>query len=133
MNFLSRSLLLVALLAAAGCGASRNEARSPFDGGRGGGSTAEDQIRIEVQNLNFNDVTLWAVRQGQRVRLGRVTGKTDETFSITWNLALPIYVVADVTGGRGCRTNQVSVERNARVWVIIPSNVGTQPCRLGRR
>lgn len=132
MNFLTRSLLLIALLAAAGCGASRNEARSPFDGGRGG-SASEDRIQIEVQNLNFNDVTLWAVRQGQRVRLGRVTGKTDETFSIDWNPALPIYIVVDVTGGRGCRTNQVSVERNARVWIVIPSNVGTQPCRLGRR
>lgn len=133
MNPLSRSLLLIALLAFAGCGASRNEARSPFDGGRGGGSTSEDRIRIEIQNINFNDITVWAVRQGQRIRLGRVTGKTDETFTIDWNLALPIYFVVDVTGGRSCRTGQVAVERNARVWVIVPSNVGTQPCRAGRR
>lgn len=133
MKTTPRTLLLVALLGLAGCGASRNDARSPFDGGRSGGSTAEDPIRVDVQNINFNDVTIWAIRQGQRIRLGRVTGKTDESFRIDWNLALPIYFVIDVTGGRSCRTNQVAVERDARVWVIIPANVGSQPCRVGRR
>ncbi|MDX1492609.1 MAG: hypothetical protein R3253_00940 [Longimicrobiales bacterium] len=128
-----RSLLLLAILGLAACGASRNDARSPFDGGGRGGNSIEDRIRIDVQNINFNDVTIWAIRQGQRVRLGRVTGKTDETFRLDWNLALPIYFVIDVTGGRSCRTNQVSVEQNARVWVIIPANVGAQPCRVGRR
>jgi len=127
------SLLLVALLGLTACASSRSDAPSPFEGGRSQGSSAEDPIRVDVQNLNFNDITVWAVRQGQRIRLGRVTGKTDESFRTEWNLALPIYFVIDVTGGRSCRTNQVAVERNARVWVIVPANVGSQPCRVGRR
>jgi hypothetical protein len=134
MKTISSILLVSALLGLTACGTSRSSAPSPFDGTAGRGSTAEDPVRIDVQNINFNDVTVWAVRpSGQRTRLGQVTGKTDETFRIQWNLAVPIYFAIDVTGGRGCRTGQVSVERNARVWVIVPSNVGSQPCRAGRR
>lgn len=132
MNLILRCVLIVALAGLTGCGASRNAVPSPFDGDASGGSAAEDPIRIEIQNLNFNDITVWAVRQGQRIRLGRVTGKTDQTFSTEWNLALPIYFVVDVTGGRSCRTASVSVERNARVWVTVPGSVGVQPCRIGR-
>ncbi len=107
--------------------------RSPFDGPVSSGSSAEDPIQVDVQNLNFNDVTIWAMRQGQRIRLGRVTGKTDQTFRIDWNVALPISFVIDVVGGRGCRTGQIGVDRDSKVWIAIPSNVGTQPCRIGRR
>jgi hypothetical protein len=115
--------------------ASRNQARSPFDGpGAPGGSTAEDPIHIEVQNLSFNDITVWALRSsGQRERVGRVTGKTDERFTIGWNVALPISFFVEQTAGRSCRTGQVGVEPNARVWLSVPSNVGAQACRAGRR
>ena len=76
---------------------------------------------------------IWAIRSGQRIRLGRVTGKTDERFRIAWNSAIPIYFTIDEVGGRGCRTNSLSVDRNSRVWVMIPSNIGLQPCQAGRR
>jgi hypothetical protein len=124
-TILSASLL-------AGCGPTRSTA-NPFDGSVAGGTATEDPIRVEVQNLNFNDVTIWALRGGQRIRLGRVTGKTDETFRINWNASFPISFEIDVTGGRSCRTVQVPVERDARVWLAIPSNVGVQPCQAGRR
>jgi hypothetical protein len=126
------AVLVGGILLMSGCTA-RTSAPSPFDGDPGTGSRTEDPIRIDVQNLNFNDATVWAIRQGQRVRLGRVTGKTDETFTLDWNLALPISFVIDVTGGRECQTGRIGVERNARVWVQIPSNVGMQPCQAGRR
>ena len=132
MTAMARTALILALTGLTACATSRNSGPNPFTGGGGSGSSVEDEIRVDVQNLNFNDITVWAVRQGQRIRVGRVTGKTDETFRIDWNLALPIYFVVDVTGGRSCRTAQVSVERNARVWVAVPSNVGASPCRIGR-
>ena len=132
MISMARMALVLALTGLAACATSRTSGPNPFAGETGGGSSVEDEIRVDVQNLNFNDITVWAVRQGQRIRVGRVTGKTDETFRIDWNLALPIYFVIDVTGGRSCRTSQVSVERNARVWVAVPSNVGASPCRIGR-
>lgn len=118
---------------AQGC-SSRAQTRSPFDGPAAvGSSSTEDPIRIEVQNLNFNDITIWALRNGQRVRLGRVTGKTDHTFRIGWNVAIPISFNIDVTGGRSCNTQQIGVEPNAVVLLSIPNSVGNQPCRIGRR
>jgi hypothetical protein len=117
-----------------GC-ASRNQTRSPFDGpGAPGGSAAEDPIHIEIQNLSFNDITVWAVRSsGQRTRVTRVTGKTDRRITIGWNVAIPISFYVEQTAGRSCRTVEVGVEPNARVWLSVPSNVGTQACRAGRR
>ncbi|MDA1102640.1 MAG: hypothetical protein O2956_03500 [Gemmatimonadetes bacterium] len=116
-----------------GCGTTSG-GPNPFDGTPAGSNSTEDPIRIDVQNLSFNDVSVWAIRQGQRVRLlGRVTGKTDATFTINWNVALPISFSIDVVGGRSCTTVQVGVDRDARVWISIPSNVGAQPCQAGRR
>ena len=126
--------VVVVTVATAACGTATSRA-NPFDGSapQASGSSAEDPIRIELQNLNFGDITVWALRRGQRVRLGRVTGKSDETFDIQWNVAIPISFEIDVTGGRGCRTSLVPVEPNARVWVAVPSQVGVTPCRAGRR
>lgn len=93
----------------------------------------DDRIRVEVQNLNFNDATVYAMRASQRIRIGRVTGKTDQVFTIDWNVAQPIGFVVDVVGGRSCRTTQVIVEAEGRVWVSIPSDMGYGVCRAGRR
>lgn len=125
-------MLLAGMVLLAGC-ATGGSARNPFDPSdtRGGGT--DEPLRIEVQNLNFNDVTIWAMRQGQRIRMGRVTGKTDQTFRIDWNMAVPISFAIDVTGGRSCGTGTIGVESNATVWVAVPANVGSQPCRTGRR
>jgi len=129
-----RALPLVLAAALAGCGGGATGGHNPFDPNSiRGSSAAEDPIQIDVQNSNFNDVTIWAIRSGQRVRLGRVTGKTDQRFRIAWNAAVPIYFAIDEVGGRGCRTNSLSVEPNARVWIMIPANIGLQPCQAGRR
>jgi len=130
----ARILTVMGVLAVGQACASRTETRSPFDGPSAGRSgTVEDPVVVEVRNLNFNDITVWTVRSGQRVRLGRVTGKTDETFRIGWNVAVPIRFDVDVIGGRSCAAGPVGVEPNAIVWLSIPSSVGVQPCRVGRR
>lgn len=121
--------LAFVLVTCSACGSGR--ALNPFDPSSVGG--AQNRIRIEVQNLNFNDVTVWAMRQQtQRIRVGRVTGKTDQTFTIQWNLAEPISFRVDVVGLRSCGTGQIAVDPNSRVWVTIPSNLGLTPCRAGR-
>ena len=131
---MTRLSLLAFALILSGCGGGNAGTRNPFDPNAiPGSSSAEEPIQIDVQNSNFNDVTIWAIRSGQRIRLGRVTGKTDQRFRIGWNPALPIYFTIDEVGGRGCRTNMLSVEPNARVWIMIPTNIGLQPCQAGRR
>ena len=48
----------------------------------------EDPVRrdfvIEVDNDNFHDATVYAVRSGYRQRLGFVSGNRTETFKFRW-------------------------------------------------
>ena len=126
---LRAALVLVTLVGASACGSLGNSTPNPFDGAARSG---ENRLRIQVQNMNFNDVTVYAVSAGQRIRLGSVTGKTDENFQIDWNFANPISFQVDVIGGRGCDTAAIPVDPGARVWVQIPSEVGMSGCRSGR-
>lgn len=126
---LRAALVLVTLVGASACSSLGNSTPNPFDGAARSG---ENRLRIQVQNMNFNDVTVYAVSAGQRIRLGNVTGKTDENFQIDWNFANPISFQVDVIGGRGCDTSAIAVDPGARVWVQIPSEVGISGCRSGR-
>lgn len=55
-------------------------------------------LQIEVENRNFNDATVYAVSAGHRQRLGRVTGKTTETFTFRWHNT-ELRMLVDFTGG----------------------------------
>ncbi|MEX2466267.1 MAG: hypothetical protein WD995_05120 [Gemmatimonadota bacterium] len=123
------TLVLASLLVASSCGLSSN-ARNPFDGSLQ--QQEEDRLRISVQNMNFNDITVYAISSGQRVRVGSVTGKTDGTFRLPWNYANPISFEINVIGGRGCDTPPISVDPGARIWVQVPNQVGMGQCRSGR-
>jgi len=122
--------MATALLVASGCAGGMGEVRDPF---ARDGSGAEESVRVEVQNLNFNDATIFAMRSGQQVRLGRVTGKSDQTFTISWNFALPISFRVDIVGGQSCRTPSIGVDPGSLVWVQVPSDAGLSNCRSGRR
>jgi len=126
---LRSSFALVACVAAAACGVSTN-VRNPFDGSLE--QAREDRLRIQVQNMNFNDATVYAVSSGQRTRLGNVTGKTDSSFRLEWNYANPISFQIDIVGGGNCRTQPIPVDAGARIWVQIPNEVGMSQCRSGR-
>ena len=123
------TLVLTSVLVASACGLSTN-ARNPFDGSLA--QAQEDRLRIQVQNMNFNDVTVFAVSSGQRVRVGSVTGKTDGNFRLTWNYADHISFQISVVGGRNCNTAPIAVDPGARVWVQIPIEIGAGQCRSGR-
>jgi len=123
------TLVLTSLMVASSCGLSTN-ARNPFDGSLR--QQQEDRLRIQIQNMNFNDITIFAVSAGQRIRLGSVTGKTDGNFRLDWNYANPISFEIDVVGGRGCDTPPIAVDPGARIWVQIPNEVGAGQCRSGR-
>lgn len=109
MRFVLPFLLL---LSVAGCGGSR--------GVRPG---TEPVTTLEVDNQNFTDMTIYLVNGGQKIRLGRATGKTRTTLTIPRNvLTFPreLQFQADPLSGRsGSVTNRIWVTPGDRVGLIL--------------
>ena len=97
-----RLLQAVALLALSSC---------VIGGGPGGAWRPDGEIQIHIVNNNFADATIWLVVGGSpRDRLGRVTGKSDETFVVPWDSTEPLRLELDMLAGPRCRTRQMIVE-----------------------
>ena len=55
------------------------------------------EITLEVDNQNFHDATLYALRAGERRRIGNVVGLTRGQFAFVWtdnDLSVEIYLMA---------------------------------------
>ncbi len=55
-------------------------------------------VTVQVENRNFYDANVYAFRSGYRLRLGRVVGKTSETFTFRWMQA-ELRMLIDFIGG----------------------------------
>lgn len=120
------ALVTALSLSAAGCG--RGKAANPF----ASPASREGRVRIQVENMNFGDATVHALRGGERIRLGQVTGKSEEHFTIRWNFSLPMQFEIHITGGPGCLVRGISVDPGDRVWLRIPNELSVQPCYSGK-
>lgn len=83
------------------------------------------EIEIEVLNLNFNDATLHALRLGQRVRLGIVTGKQTEIFRLEWPISLPIQIEIKLLAGDRCVTRELTADPGDRLYLEIPLDLNS--------
>ena len=124
-RFRARRLAWVALLAVAIPACSLPEARNPFAQARRG---RDERIQVMVQNHNYLDATIHAVRGAERMRLGEVTGKSDKAFTVRWRLTLPIEFQIHLIGGGGCTVQATSVNPGDRIWVRIPPDVSATLC-----
>jgi hypothetical protein len=90
-------------------------------------------VTVEVQNHNFNDATVYAVGAGVRMRVGRVTGKSDETFTFRWHQEM-IRMAADFTGGGEVLSGQHTVVPGASqdLVLIISVSPNVTATLLGR-
>ncbi|MGW8267951.1 MAG: hypothetical protein ACWGSQ_16410 [Longimicrobiales bacterium] len=80
---------------------AKQTAPSPFTAGEGGRQARE--IRIEVVNNNFADMTIYVMESGSNFRLGDVTGKTTGRFTLDPNQISPsggLRLLADPIGSR---------------------------------
>lgn len=110
-------ILGAAALVLAACGGNR--APSPFaEGGRG-------SVEIEVRNDNFSDATLHALRGGERIRIGIVTGHTGETFHLDWQFAMPLRVEIDLLAGGRCVTRPINVDPGDALYLRIEPQLGS--------
>ncbi len=130
-TFLFR-LATLALVATAplACFQKSGRRQNPF--AAPGTGPGEGSIHVRVDNRNFNDATIHAIRGGERIRLGQVTGKSESTFKLKWNFSLPLAFYVDLIGGTGCNVREISVDPGDRVWVNIPVQIGATPCYAGK-
>ena len=124
-----RTLLgCVLALFLAGCFRGYGQPDNPFNESQGAGG----EISIRVDNQNFQDVTLYALRGGEPMRLGDIIGKSTGRFTVDWNFSLPLEFRAEMVGGGSCNIRSLNVDPGDRVWVRIPVNLGITPCESGK-
>ncbi len=124
-----RAVLMAILVLAPGACARVTSTRNPFAGGSRGG---EGSIEVRIENQNFGDATIHALRGGERIRLGQVTGKSQQNFKIRWNFSVPIEFRVDLVGGEGCGVRPMTVDPGDHVWLRIPTQIGMTPCYAGK-
>ena len=129
----SHRLLAMALfaLAPAGCIKSAARVNNPF--APAGSREREGSIQVRVENLNFGDATIHALRGGERIRLGEVTGKSEKSFTVRWSFSVPLEFQVDLVGGGACGIQPMTVDPGDKIWLRIPTEVGTSPCYAGKR
>lgn len=80
-----------------------------------------DSVLLEVQNLNFSDARLYAIRDGQRMSLGRVGGKQDARFTIPWRFSQDLRIEINLLAGPTCVTERLQVDRGDILELQISS------------
>lgn len=112
------ALVLLLVVGATAC-ASTRRADNPFRGGGGGAAT----IELQVENLAFNEATLYALSTGARHTLGRVGGKETRTFTIPWRGRQRLRVEIRLLAGDEHTTNAVSIAPGETAELLIQSRV----------
>ena len=100
--------------------------------GRAQGTGAEpaSAAMVQVENQGFNDMVIYAISGGQRVRLGLATGNSTKSFTVPRYLtagAGPIRFLADPIGGnRTPISEEMSVRPGDLVTLTILRNRGCE-------
>jgi len=127
-SFLRVPAALALAVGLAAC--AKPQSRNPF--AAPGTGRGEESIQVRIENQNFGDATVHAIRGGERIRLGQVTGKSEHTFTMRWNFSLSLEFEVHIIGGQGCGVRPLSVDPGDRVWVRIPTQIGASPCYSGK-
>ena len=111
---LRRLALAAALVTTTACAHAGNRplfARSP--------GQARDRVTISVDNQNFLDANVYALWNGQRDRVGMVTGKTAHDFDVDFRNG-DLQLEIDLIAGQSMTTDRISVFEGDDVQLVIP-------------
>lgn len=87
-------------------------------------------ITIQVRNDNFSDATLIVFRDGERVQVGVVTGKTREEFYVQWTAVRLFRAQLDLLAGGSCFSREAQVEPGELIQIDVPVETSNDPrCR----
>jgi hypothetical protein len=91
---------------------------------RGSGSAQNAPAAIRVENQGFSDMTVYALRSAQRVRLGLAPGHASTVFTVPSVLmtgVTPLRFIADPIGGaRPSVSEEITVAPGDSVTLTIP-------------
>jgi hypothetical protein len=91
---------------------------------RGSGATQNVPAAIRVDNQSFSDMTVYALRSAQRVRLGLAPGHASTVFTVPSVLMAgltPLRFIADPIGGaRPSVSEEITVAPGDSVTLTIP-------------
>jgi len=112
---MKRLLVLVAAFAAGACGAHHHPP--------GTASAAPADVTLLVTNHNFLDITVFLLRDGQRIRIGLATGTSNQSFTIPGRLIAQspeIVLLGDAIGSNDvARTETLIVHPGQRIeWTL---------------
>ena len=93
----------------------------------GSGSTDQNQrTAVQVDNRGFSDMTVYAARSAQRVRLGLAPGNSTTVLGVPPGLVsglTPLRFIADPIGGaRASVSEEITVAPGDTVMMTIPPN-----------
>jgi hypothetical protein len=110
---------IAAALVLGGCASGGTTADSPF-----GGADRAREITIEVQNMNFSDARLYAIRDGQRLSIGMVGGKQNATLRVPWDFNQQLRIEMNLLAGPTCVTEALPVDAGDVLELQIPGVFG---------
>ncbi len=94
------------------------------DGPGSGGSDQNQRTAVRVDNQGFLDMTVFAARSAQRVRLGIAPGHSVTVFNVPPGLIsglTPVRFIADAIGGtRPSVSDEITVAPGDTVMMTIP-------------
>ena len=101
-----RALLAVAVLILASCSSTAAPRSStPFTD-----TVADRSVEIIVDNRNWSDARLYAIRRGARTSLGVVGGKDQATFRMDWPIPETLQIEIHMLAGPRCLTEVLPVD-----------------------
>lgn len=100
------TLLAVNVLLLAGCATTASpRSTTPFTD-----TVAERSVEIIVDNRNWSDARLYAIRPGARISLGIVGGKDQDTFRMEWPIPETLQIEINLLAGPRCLTETLPVD-----------------------
>lgn len=112
----ARTLWIGSLCLVAWACSSTPDTPNPF---RGETAARDQTITIFVENLDFNDATLHVIADGSRERLGTVSGKQEERFTVGWNFVRDLSIHINMLAGDEFTTPRLAVNPGERVRLVI--------------
>lgn len=115
------SLALAGVLLAAACASGARPTRDPFAGPSS--EARAPGLQVRVINRNFYDARIHAVVGARRIRLGVVSGNSEEVYPLNWQVTDQLSMEIDLVGGARFITPPITASPDERVTLTVESRL----------